>query len=81
MPFSGRMRRHLSGIRADSPSFHPMIPERKTPLFHIAGAGVIVIWLVMLGMLVKKVRFNNTPHSSGIISEKNESFVSGHREW
>ncbi|RLC25811.1 MAG: hypothetical protein DRH56_05325 [Deltaproteobacteria bacterium] len=81
MPFPGRMRRHLPGIPADFPSFHPMISGRKTPLFHIAGAGVIVFWLVMLGMLVKKISFNNSPQLAEIISKKNESFASGHREW
>jgi hypothetical protein len=47
-----------------------MKKNRKRPLFNLVGAVIVIVWLVMMGLLVKKVSFNYDTDQFDIIAQK-----------
>ncbi|MFC1580049.1 transglutaminase domain-containing protein [Thermodesulfobacteriota bacterium] len=58
--------------------------DRRKLTFNLVGAALLVVWLVMVGILVKKVHFREHPGTSGT-SQFNEAALqpieSAQREW
>ncbi|MBW2120167.1 MAG: transglutaminase domain-containing protein [Deltaproteobacteria bacterium] len=59
----------------------PMDVKRKRHIFNFFGAVVIIVWLVMMGLLVKKVSFNYDVDKVDIIAEKRSAITTVEREW
>ncbi|MBW1798846.1 MAG: hypothetical protein JRJ21_10705 [Deltaproteobacteria bacterium] len=55
--------------------------KRKRHVFNLFGAVIIIVWLVMMGLLVKKVNFNYDADQFDIIAEKRSSITTAEREW
>ncbi len=58
-----------------------MKTNRKRHLFNIFGGGIVIVWLVMMGLLVKKVSFNYDTDQIDIIAQKRSSVTIAEREW
>ena len=55
--------------------------KKKKRFFNLAGSFIVIAWLVMIGVLVKKTSFNNDVDQFDLI-EENGSLVAGtEREW
>ncbi|MBU0990775.1 MAG: hypothetical protein KJ823_11330, partial [Proteobacteria bacterium] len=53
---------------------------KKRQLFNLFGGAIIVLWIVMIGLLVRKVHFkSNEKHIE--IKSKPAAFETGHRDW
>jgi len=46
-----------------------MNPKKKKYIFNIAGAGILVLWLLMIGLLVKKVSFKDLTEQTDLAYE------------
>ncbi|MBW2614847.1 MAG: transglutaminase domain-containing protein [Deltaproteobacteria bacterium] len=55
--------------------------KRKRHVFNLFGAVIIIVWLVMMGLLVKKVNFNYDADQFDILAEKRSSITTAEREW
>jgi len=59
-----------------------MTAMRKKYLFDLVGGCIIVLWLIMLGMLVKKVSFNETAgNTSGKVPGGRPDIIDTSRDW
>jgi hypothetical protein len=54
--------------------------RRRRVFFHTAGLGVVAVWLILMGLLVKKVHFSGAPASMGTVSGE-VSLEGDEREW
>lgn len=55
--------------------------KRKKHVFNLVGGGIVILWLVMMGLLVKKVSFSDRGEPSDIISKKRPAITETEREW
>ena len=58
-----------------------MKPIKKASFFNIVGAGILVLWLVMIGLLIKKTSFDNRKNGGTISEKKSQLQASFEREW
>ena len=55
--------------------------DRKRNIFNLFGAFIIIVWLVMMGLLIKKVSFNDNTDEVDIITGKRSAITTVEREW
>ncbi len=58
-----------------------MKPMKKNHLFNLIGASIIVVWLIMIGLLIKKSSFNNAGQHAAFIEDSSPHQTSSEREW
>jgi transglutaminase-like putative cysteine protease len=58
-----------------------MKTNRKKHFFNLVGGGIVILWLVMMGLLVKKTSFNDNSGKVDIITEKRSPVTAFEREW
>lgn len=55
--------------------------KNKKHLFNLFGISVIILWLIMIGLLVRKVSFMGGDDQQAIAKAKTPAMVSTQREW
>jgi len=55
--------------------------KQKNRLFNLAGVVVIVFWLILMGLLVKKTHFQGSPAEQGEPTTRTSAIDSSQREW
>jgi hypothetical protein len=50
-------------------------------VFHFLGGSIVILWLVLLGVLVKRVNVNGLGNPTGGVNEKVTTTLSSQREW
>lgn len=55
--------------------------KRKKHVFNLVGSSIVIAWLVLVGLLVKKINFNNDVDQFDLIGEKGLSFAETERDW
>lgn len=59
----------------------PMNVKRKKHIFNLVGAVIVIVWLVMIGLLIKKTNFNYDADKFDLIGEKRSPITVAEREW
>ena len=55
--------------------------KSKKYLFNVIGAGIVIIWLIMIGVLIKKVSFKNDGQGQDFITKKTVTVKSSQHDW
>jgi hypothetical protein len=58
-----------------------MNKKSKKYLFNLVGGGIVIIWLIMIGVLIKKVSFNNNGEKTDFVSKKPAAVSSRQQDW
>jgi hypothetical protein len=58
-----------------------MNAKKKKHLVNLVGGGIVVLWLVMIGLLVKKNHFKETPQHNENILDKRQIGTLNQRDW
>jgi transglutaminase-like putative cysteine protease len=62
-------------------NLNPMNIKRKKHVFNLIGAVIVTVWLVMMGLLIKKINFNYDADRFDIIEQKKSLLTTAEREW
>ena len=55
--------------------------KKKKRFLNLAGSFIVIAWLVMIGVLVKKTSFNNDIDQFDLIEENGSLVAETEREW
>lgn len=58
-----------------------MNPNRKKYLLNIIGSGIVILWMIMIGLLVKKVGFADLNDPTGSIDTEISDIDHSQRDW